>query len=77
MVKILIDLDDKDYQIIGNQTRFLGGHGGRIIKAIHEGTVLPSYPTNGDVISALFPNEGDFETDFDESWWNAPYKGDK
>ena len=29
--------------------------------------------TNGDVIKALFPNEHDFETDFDEDWWNAPY----
>ena len=30
--------------------------------------------TNGDVIMTLFPNEYDFETDFDEEWWNAPYK---
>ncbi len=29
--------------------------------------------TNGDVIKALFPNEYDFETDFDEGWWNTPY----
>ena len=30
--------------------------------------------TNGDVIKALFPNEYDFETDFDEDWWNSLYK---
>lgn len=30
--------------------------------------------TNGDVIKELFPNELDFENDFDECWWNAPYK---
>ena len=36
--------------------------------------VLPNGAMNGDVIKALFPNEGDFETDFDTEWWNAPYK---
>lgn len=30
--------------------------------------------TNGDVIKELFPNELDFENDFDADWWNAPYK---
>ena len=30
--------------------------------------------TNGDMITVMFPNEGDFETDFDADWWNAPYK---
>lgn len=30
--------------------------------------------TNGDIIKALFPNEHDFETDFDVGWWNAPYQ---
>ena len=39
---------------------------------------IPDNATNGDVIRALFPNEHDFETDFDEVWWNSPYqKGDK
>ena len=36
---------------------------------------IPDNPTNGDMIKAMFPNEGDFETDFDADWWNAPYKG--
>lgn len=35
---------------------------------------IPDNVTNGDVIKALFPNEHDFETDFDEDWWNASYK---
>lgn len=30
--------------------------------------------TNGEVLKALFPNEHDFETDFDADWWNAPYQ---
>lgn len=37
---------------------------------------LPNGTTNGDMIKAMFPNEGDFETDFDTEWWNAPYKAD-
>lgn len=32
--------------------------------------------TNGDVIKAVFPNEPDFRNDFDEDWWNAPYKAE-
>lgn len=36
---------------------------------------IPESPTNGDIIKAMFPNEGDFETDFDADWWNAPWKG--
>lgn len=37
---------------------------------------IPKFATNGDVIKALFPNESDFETDFDTDWWNAPYRKD-
>ena len=48
------------------------------IKALENGTPIPDNATNGDVIKALFPNEHDFETDFDADWWNAPYqKGGK
>ena len=39
-----------------------------------EFTVLPDNPTNGDMIMAMFPNEGDFKTDFDADWWNVPYE---
>ena len=45
-----------------------------LIDAINNGTPIPDNATNGEVIKALFPNEHDFETDFDETWWNAPYK---
>ena len=31
--------------------------------------------TNGEMIKRMFPNETDFETDFDEDWWNAEYTG--
>jgi len=45
---------------------------------IANGTPIPDNATNGDVIKAMFPNENDFETDFDAEWWNAPYqKGGK
>ena len=36
--------------------------------------LIPEGATNGDMIKALFPQEGDFETDFDAGWWNSPYK---
>ena len=37
---------------------------------------IPKGATNGDIINALFPNETDFRNDFDEDWWNAPYKAE-
>lgn len=39
---------------------------------------IPDNAINGEVIMTLFPDEHDFETDFDEEWWNTPYqKGGK
>ena len=37
---------------------------------------IPKDATNGDVIKAMFPNESDFDTNFDLDWWNKPYGGD-
>lgn len=46
---------------------------------------LPDNATNGDVIKALFPNISRYKNTllenhsknilFDDTWWNAPYKG--
>lgn len=42
--------------------------------AIEALKLIPDNATNGDVIKAMFPDESDFETDFDTDWWNAPYR---
>ncbi len=42
--------------------------------AIVNGIPIPDNATNGDVIKVMFPNEHDFETDFDAEWWNAKYE---
>lgn len=46
------------------------------LENIENYVLIKSGATNGDVIMTLFPNEYDFETDFDEEWWNAPYQKD-
>ena len=48
------------------------------LSAISNGIPIPDNATNGDVVMTMFPNEQDFETDFDWDWWNEPYqKGGK
>ena len=66
--------DELEFEKAINYVRWFDG---TLTNAIKNGTILPDNATNGDVIEAMFPNEHDFETDFDEDWWNAPYqKGD-
>lgn len=71
-MKVLIDIDEdimsaiKDYNVSPSQVD-------TICEQILNGTPLNG--ANGDVLKAVFPNESDFETDFDEDWWNADYKG--
>lgn len=71
-MKILIDIPEETYD-------YWKEHKYEYVlsEAIANGIVFPSNPTNGDMIKVLFPNEYDFETDFDEKWWNEPYGGDK
>jgi len=74
-MKLIIDIDENDYENMKNgyvPSTF------NTFSAIKNGTPIPDNATNGDVIKAMFPNENDFETDFDAEWWNAPYqKGGK
>lgn len=76
-MKLIIEIPDHIYEMVTNTGTF-GCYRFDTRKAIKNGTPIPDNATNGDVIKALFPNEHDFETDFDEDWWNAPYqKGGK
>ena len=77
-MQMVINILDADYKsITEDYISYADTESGRLFKAIKEGTVLPEHPTNGDMIKALFPFEGDFETDFDVEWWNSPYKGEQ
>ena len=73
-MKLIIDIPEENYKLICSDGRpFLPSY-----KWIKNGTPILDNSTNGDVIMAIFPNEHDFETDFDEEWWNSPYqKGGK
>ena len=73
-MKLLIDIPEIEY----NTRKIMGyfSDNFKILKAVANGTPISDNATNGDVIKALFPNEHDFETDFDEYWWNAPYQKD-
>lgn len=75
----VIDISEEMLEWVNDVNKFYIEYGiGDFIDVIKNGTPIPGNATNGDVIKALFPNEHDFETDFDEDWWNAPYqKGGK
>lgn len=78
MNKIVIEISSYDKEWITNGYYIPEEINMRISEAIANGTPIPDDATNGDVIKALFPNEHDFETDFDEEWWNRLYqKGDR
>jgi len=75
-MKLMIDISKDRYKdvIEAQKHHLLDSYA----QAVANGTPIPDNATNGDVIKALFPNEHDFETDFDADWWNAPYqKGGK
>ena len=73
-MKVLIEIPDNAYEWINEHkgvTDFKTTE--MLYNRIRNGTPLNG--TNGDVLKAVFPNESDFETDFDEDWWNAEYRG--
>ncbi len=74
-MKLIVDIDEDVYKkIVADKYAIYD----KMFYSIKNGTPIPDNATNGEVIKALFPNEHDFETDFDETWWNAPYqKGGK
>jgi hypothetical protein len=79
IMRILIDIPKKIEEYIKDYIPIGAGdnvfcYPDEIVRMIQNGTPIPDNATNGDVINALFPNEHDFETDFDEEWWNAPYR---
>ena len=81
-MQIVIEIDEKLrerlFDVVNDGVVLSLGIQAEIVKSIVNGTPLPDNATNGDVIMTLFPNEYDFETDFDEEWWNALYqKGGK
>ena len=74
-MKLIVDIDEDVYKkIVADKYAIYD----KMFYPIKNGTPIPNNATNGDVIKAMFPNEYDFETDFDAEWWNAPYqKGGK
>ena len=79
-MQIVIDIPKSAYEKIVKTMRHENSNNPAFYfeSIIANGTPIPDNATNGDVIMTLFPNEHDFETDFDEHWWNAPYqKGGK
>lgn len=73
-MELIIKIDEKNRTRIGNLHFIPEELKFEVAFAIANGTLIPDNATNGDIIKALFPNEHDFETDFDEEWWNAPYQ---
>ena len=71
-MKLIIDISKEKYEWVCRNN--LKSTEDTIIGMITHGTPIPDNVTNGDVIKVMFPSEYDFEEDFDESWWNAPYK---
>lgn len=82
MAKAIIDISVKDIESKSFKDAFSD--------AIADGIVLPDNATNGQVITALYPNcviEEDFNgaviTEMDgtqfwrKDWWNSPYCGAK
>ena len=77
-MKLIIEINEEKYNQIINSYQGSNVRPKDYEIAIINGTPISDNATNGDIIKALFPNESDFETDFDEKWWNAPYqKGSK
>lgn len=82
-MKLIIDIPKKIEEYIKDYIPIGAGdnvfcYPDEIVRMIQNGTPIPDNATNGDVLKAIFPNEYDFETDFDEEWWNSPYqKGGK
>jgi len=76
-MKVLIEIDEGLYQEILDNAMFAPKIIPDVKWAITSAMVngIPLNGTNGEVLKAVFPNESDFETDFDEDWWNAEYKG--
>ena len=78
-MKLIIDIPEREYKVIcENNYVAVCACPNLLSNAIKNGIPIPDNATNGDVIKAMFPNEYDFETDFDAEWWNSPYqKGGK
>ena len=76
-MKIVIDIPEEVYKQMISKDIYKSIHEQLCYKAIQDGTPIHNV-TNGDIVMAFFPNEHDFETDFDAAWWNTPYqKGGK
>ena len=81
-MKLIIDIPDKAYNRLLEEQHLPNRLD--IEWVITHGTPIPDNATNGDVIKAIFPNMGvdiaggvvkaNGYTQFDLSWWNAPYQ---
>lgn len=74
-MKLIIDIPEEVYKL-GALGLYFDCYSMRLHDTILSGTPIPDNATNGEVIQTLFPNEHDFETDFDEEWWNSPYQSE-
>ena len=72
-MKLIIDIPEEVYKY-GTLGLYFDCYSMRLHDTILSGTPIPDNSTNGDVIKTMFPNECDFETDFDEDWWNESYQ---
>lgn len=80
-MKLIIDIPDQEYEDIQAYNINMDGID-VVCESILHGIPIPDNATNGDVIKALFkPNwirrMDDVvreEYEFNEVWWNAPYK---
>ena len=83
-MKIVIDIDEKEYKRIINGDWI----GNQMAEIFENCIVLPNNPTNGAVICLLYSNlryviQNDrvittigVASSFDLDWWNAPYRKD-
>lgn len=87
-MQIVIKIPKRVYDYILKTNNIVNSDRLEVTEAIVSGTPIPDNATNGDVIKAMFPNikvnvsggvvRSDRYTQFDLSWWNAPYqKGGK
>lgn len=87
-MKLIINIDEAIYEEAKNNWNYLPlFHCEEIWKSTADGTPIPDDATNGDILKALFDcmvidrSNGKIYIEniyfpFDESWWNAPYKGE-
>lgn len=81
-MKVIIDIEPQEYKNLGSYSAE------KLQEIIEDGTLILNDATNGDVLKAIFPQNGFVlrsgyytiigeRVDIDYDWWNAKYVGDK